>query len=515
MKHKYQMQQLDNYENLLLSKIDYKPSSILSINTRKKIQLFITISPKLQYRWIYRSPEKRLRAAEKHITSPDWYIIHPYSLFQYYWLIMMTFVYFMAMLTIPCILADPSSLNQCHYMQFLLDLIFIVDIVKTFNTGYVEDSTDDVIMDKHEVIKKYLKTRFLMDVLSSIPYLNVKDISLHLSVLKLLKLGRAGTFNHLLDNLMHNLGCKQRLQDAIFLAILTALSLHWLINLKESLKYILALINPQQKYYLLEDKDSNWYDHFHKLLAANKYDPSFTIVSTCYTIFSILVFSYWILKVTNFIVSILSLKNDLKLRINKLENFLAIRKVPNGKRDKIICYYKNCLENKDFKDEVLNAMLNQDFYKSYKYLWVEKIFNKLALLKGLPPHILERIKVCLVPKIYCPDDEIIKPGTKGDCTYFLITGQVAVIRNTGPLTCHLYDGDVFGHAALLVPGEPRLTRVVAVDFCEVFLLYSKDFDVIVCDCKELGDRVMGLLAGGISDRVFLQMERVISGPSLL
>ncbi len=53
-------------------------------------------------------------------------------------------------------------------LETIIDIIFMCDIVVTFNTGFYKKGY--LVMKRKEIIKNYIKTWFLIDMLASFPY---------------------------------------------------------------------------------------------------------------------------------------------------------------------------------------------------------------------------------------------------------------------------------------------------------------------------------------------------------
>lgn len=88
--------------------------------------------------------------------------------------------------------------SYMYYFEFVIDMIFLLDIIFNFFTGYFIGREDmDVVVieyDSYKIAKKYLKGWFIIDVSSGIPFslvdlLSNQDSS-SLSFLKSLKLLR-------------------------------------------------------------------------------------------------------------------------------------------------------------------------------------------------------------------------------------------------------------------------------------------------------------------------------------
>lgn len=82
------------------------------------------------------------------------------------------------------------------YFNFAIDFCFALDIIFNFRTTISDDLTGDEIVDPKIIASHYLKRRFIIDILATVPFdallLNSvgKEVSGKLSLLSLLKLFR-------------------------------------------------------------------------------------------------------------------------------------------------------------------------------------------------------------------------------------------------------------------------------------------------------------------------------------
>jgi hypothetical protein len=90
----------------------------------------------------------------------------------------------------------------------VLDMIFCCDIVVNFRTSYVEAESDTVIVNGLKIAKKYMKTWFLLDFFSSVPFdLITNGLMPSFQPMRLLKLGKIAKvmkllrFNNMLKSL--------------------------------------------------------------------------------------------------------------------------------------------------------------------------------------------------------------------------------------------------------------------------------------------------------------------------
>ena len=71
---------------------------------------------------------------------------------------------------VPVEVAVDLSFEEITWYKLLnlaIDTIFILDILVNFNTSYSKEL--DTIYDRKLIARKYMKTRFTVDILSAVP----------------------------------------------------------------------------------------------------------------------------------------------------------------------------------------------------------------------------------------------------------------------------------------------------------------------------------------------------------
>jgi hypothetical protein len=75
--------------------------------------------------------------------------------------------------SIPIEIAFKPKISE-HWAYFLfnslIDLIFLMDIIVSFRTTYISPSTGDEISEPKQIAKQYLKSRFWLDLLATLPF---------------------------------------------------------------------------------------------------------------------------------------------------------------------------------------------------------------------------------------------------------------------------------------------------------------------------------------------------------
>ncbi len=63
-----------------------------------------------------------------------------------------------------------------YVLNSLIDFVFFLDIVVNFRTTFYDIETGDEVFDAKRTGRKYLKSRFTIDLLSTIPFDNIAAI---------------------------------------------------------------------------------------------------------------------------------------------------------------------------------------------------------------------------------------------------------------------------------------------------------------------------------------------------
>lgn len=80
----------------------------------------------------------------------------------------MALLIILTIFTMPVCIGWDEVSDSMENMNLIIDIIFLFDVLKNFNTGFVNQ--DDVtVMDRPAIVSNYLKGWFLIDLVSSIP----------------------------------------------------------------------------------------------------------------------------------------------------------------------------------------------------------------------------------------------------------------------------------------------------------------------------------------------------------
>ena len=102
------------------------------------------------------------------VGSSDW-VIHPKSAFHMAWDVFITALLLLTLIVMPISLAFEGINTSLFAFNLAIDLLFLVDVVKQFNTGILDEKESEIIMDRRLIVRHYLRSWFFIDFTSSIP----------------------------------------------------------------------------------------------------------------------------------------------------------------------------------------------------------------------------------------------------------------------------------------------------------------------------------------------------------
>ena len=109
-----------------------------------------------------------LIAAHSEINKA-WGVIYPDSTFKGMWdLVCLISIVYQAIVIPFRLCFNIEAEGSFKTFETIIDAIFMTDIVVTFNTGFYKKGY--LVMKRKEIIKNYLKTWFILDLMASFPY---------------------------------------------------------------------------------------------------------------------------------------------------------------------------------------------------------------------------------------------------------------------------------------------------------------------------------------------------------
>lgn len=151
-----------------------------------------------------RSETKANEVNMEKAQDPE-FMIKCRSKFKLYWDIIIIVLAIYNSIVIPVEIAfNPPELASAGEItiESLINLVFFIDIFLNFRTTYISDVNGDEIFDFKKIALLYiLSGRFILDVLSSLPFNAMDSSSDILPILGMLKLARVSRVNVVIRNL--------------------------------------------------------------------------------------------------------------------------------------------------------------------------------------------------------------------------------------------------------------------------------------------------------------------------
>jgi len=124
-------------------------------------------------------------------------------------------------------------------------------------------------------------------------------------------------------------------------------------------------------------------------------------------------------------------------------------------------------------------------------------FRRMQLFAGLPPGELDSIAASLLHKTVVRGHTFFHKGEAADRLYIIDQGEVSLIDPSDPSRTPtiLIDDDIFGAMALLTGARHSVTAIAAQD-AEVWELRRQEFEALLRELPEFGQRVRAIVRGG-------------------
>lgn len=151
------------------------------------------------------------------------------------------------------------------------------------------------------------------------------------------------------------------------------------------------------------------------------------------------------------------------------------KRLPPSTTKRMLQYFQFKCEGRFFNETKLMGMLSTQLQRDIQNHCFKRLVDAVPMFQDLPKQAKEQLISHLVTDVYLPRDIIIKSGTEGSEMFFLSIGVVTVKLDNEP-EFQLRDGEHFAEDVLVSEGPLiRMEQVVALEPCEMQILYKKDF----------------------------------------
>ncbi|KAI3381575.1 hypothetical protein SNEBB_008734 [Seison nebaliae] len=441
------------------------------------------------------------------------WIIHPCSNFRFYWDLLMLGLLMANLIILPVAI---SFFNDRHYptkwltFNIFSDSFFILDVVVNFRTGILtNDYAEEIILEPKAIANHYLRTWFVIDMLSSLPLdyifiifedtdtnssyvktgraFKVLRLTKLISLLKLLRVSRLIRYVRQWEEFLSVAGMVMRILNLVCLILLLG---HW----NGCLQFLVPMLQdyPEDSWVILDNiKDETWFIQYtHSLFKALSHmlsigygknaprtnsDMWMTVLSmmlgaTCYAIM--------IGHVSALIHSFDASKRMYNEKYKQVEEYMAWRKLPRAMRKRIRDYYEHRYQGKMFDEENILNEISERLREDVLNYNCRSLVANVPFFANADPNFVSDVVNKLRYEVYQPCDIIVKEGTIGTKMYFIQEGVVDVLKSDGEVFTSLSDGSYFGEICLLTRAR-RTASVQAVTYCHLFSLSIENFNIVL------------------------------------
>ncbi|KAM9692139.1 potassium/sodium hyperpolarization-activated cyclic nucleotide-gated channel 3 isoform 2-T2 [Dama dama] len=385
---------------------------------------------------------KAVEIEQERVKSAGAWIIHPYSDFRFYWDLIMLLLMVGNLIVLPVGITFFKEENSPPWIVFnvLSDTFFLMDLVLNFRTGIVVEEGAEILLAPRAIRTRYLRTWFLVDLISSIPVdyiFLVVELEPRLDA-EVYKTARA-------------------LRIVRFTKILSLLRL---LRLSRLIRYI-----------------HQWEEIFHMT-----YDLASAVVRIFNLIGMMLLLCHWDGCLQFLVPMLQDFPPDCWVSINhmvykQVEQYMSFHKLPADTRQRIHEYYEHRYQGKMFDEESILGELSEPLREEIINFTCRGLVAHMPLFAHADPSFVTAVLTKLRFEVFQPGDLVVREGSVGRKMYFIQHGLLSVLAR-GARDTRLTDGSYFGEICLLTRGR-RTASVRADTYCRLYSLSVDHFNAVL------------------------------------
>nr|XP_044991022.1 potassium/sodium hyperpolarization-activated cyclic nucleotide-gated channel 2 [Jaculus jaculus] len=457
--------------------------------------------------------QKAVEREQERVKSAGAWIIHPYSDFRFYWDFTMLLFMVGNLIIIPVGITFFKDETTAPWIVFnvVSDTFFLMDLVLNFRTGIVIEDNTEIILDPEKIKKKYLRTWFVVDFVSSIPVdyiflivekgidsevyktaraLRIVRFTKILSLLRLLRLSRLIRYIHQWEEIFHMTydlaSAVMRICNLISMMLLLC---HW----DGCLQFLVPMLQdfPSDCWVSINNMvNHSWSELYsfalfkamsHMLCIGYGRQAPESMTDIWLTMLSMIVgatcYAMFIGHATALIQSLDSSRRQYQEKYKQVEQYMSFHKLPADFRQKIHDYYEHRYQGKMFDEDSILGELNGPLREEIVNFNCRKLVASMPLFANADPNFVTAMLTKLKFEVFQPGDYIIREGTIGKKMYFIQHGVVSVLTK-GNKEMKLSDGSYFGEICLLTRGR-RTASVRADTYCRLYSLSVDNFNEVL------------------------------------
>nr|CFW94215.1 Eka-cGMP gated channel alpha 3 protein [Euperipatoides kanangrensis] len=424
------------------------------------------------------------------------FVFDPSGRLCYYWsmVVSVAFLYNLWVIIYRFALQEikPNTYLPWFTLDYLADLLYVMDIAFHFRTGYLEDGvlqTDAVKLRQHYINS----TMFYIDCLCLLPldflYLSIGPNSF-LRCFRLVKIYRFWTF---LDRTERHTNYPNVFRSVSMVHYLMVI-FHWnaCIYFKCSQKFDSSISNWDRDEQTSSDVVRNYLESFYwsTLTLSNIGDLPrprtnneylFVIVEL---VFGLLLFATVLGQVANIVTNVSAARKEFQAKLDNVKTFMNLRRVPDHLQAKVIKWFDYLWMSKKSADEEKVVSCLPDKLKAEIAIHVHlDTLKRVEIFQNTEAGFLCELVLRLRPVLFSPGDYICRKGEVGKEMYIVARGRLQVVADNGKtVLATLKAGSYFGEISILnmgTAGNRRTASVKSVGYSDLFCLSKQDmWDVL-------------------------------------
>lgn len=395
------------------------------------------------------------------------------------------------------------TINTITVFCFLLDLIFNFYHALKKETETNANSKQNSALTRKQRLYSYLKTWFIIDLISIIPYdLLIQYSFLHpsyeyLALARTLRLLRLLKIAQFMQKWGQTEFSNQGVMRLFYFVYWTGLIAHWIAlgwiyigGVPEKINDL--PIDPNEPF-TLYNIALYWTITTLTTIGYGDITPK-TNIQRMYTMIVMIIgaglYGYIIGNIANLLTNIDIAKTNFMQKMEKINTFMKYRRIPVELQNRINNYYTFLWENRKGYDEsnIMDELPSSLRMKIALYL-NKDIFEKIPIFKEASEDLISELVLNLKPVIFTPGDYIFRKGDIGLNMYFISRGIVEVIdEDKEHVIATLTDGNFFGEMALVF-SAPRNASIKALDYCDLYTLDKETFDKVIVNFPDFAKSI--------------------------
>ncbi|KAI3885716.1 hypothetical protein MKX03_027906 [Papaver bracteatum] len=318
-----------------------------------------------------------------------------------------------------------ATLKRLLYIsEYIVDAFFAIEILLTFFVAYVDPNTQLLVRDSRKIALRYLKTWFLMDIASTVPF---------------------GLIVYM---------CTDRHKLGLFYQSVFGMLRFWRLRKVTQLfrreghvldRYVASI------YWSMSTMTSVGYGDVHSM---NSREMTFNIV---YMMFNLGLNAYLIGNISILILQGTRTTMDFRNRIQSASEFASRNQLPKSLKEQILTYmcFRFTAENLN-QQRIMDELPNPICKSICEHLFLPAVQN-VYLFKYISTETLvllvEKMRAEYIP----PGEDVITKYEAPEIIYIIMSGEVEVINceeGKEQTTKTLVSGDILGEVAAFC-GKPQ------------------------------------------------------------